>query len=97
MCTQVFFRAGYVTPARVRHRAPRPVLYRSNVLANLMSLECKTLPYLHVRMRGLDGVNVFKGKHSDVLPGPNLVEIILPSIRHVGQLAKQDSHHYLKK
>ena len=68
-----------------------------NVLANFMSLECKTLPYLHVRMRGLDGVNVFDGKHSSVLPGPHLVEIILPSIRHVGQLAKQDSHHYLKK
>ena len=68
-----------------------------NVLAKFMNLKCKTPPYLHVRMtelrRGLDGVNVFDGRHSGVLPGPHLAEIILPSIRHVGQLAKHYSHH----
>jgi hypothetical protein len=42
---------------------------------------------------GLDGVNVFDGRYSDVLPGPHLAEIILPSIRHVGQLVKHYSHH----
>ena len=33
MCTQVYFRAGYVTPARVWHRAPGPTLYRSFALS----------------------------------------------------------------
>ena len=41
-----------------------------------MNLECKTPPYLHVHMtelrRGIDGVNVSDGRHSDVLPGPHL-------------------------
>ena len=62
-----------------------------------MNLECKTPPYLHVHMtelrRGIDGVNVSDGRHSDVLPGPHLAEIILPSIRLVGQLVKHYSHH----